>query len=91
MTSGNQVTAGGFVPAAGEGRALWFPGRLAVTSAGRDLRAMPSAAGQAPAVLRQPPGTGRDCDGAQPPANPGGGCPPMRQVRGAAVIGRRWS
>lgn len=43
MNSGNRVTASGFVLAAGEGQALWFPGSLTVTNAGGDLRAMPSA------------------------------------------------
>jgi hypothetical protein len=55
MNSGNQDTAGGLVPAAGERQALWFPGSLAVTSAGSDLRATPFAAEQAPAVRRPPP------------------------------------
>jgi hypothetical protein len=91
VNSGNQVTAGGFVPAAGEGQAFWSPDRLTVPKAGRDLRATPFAAGQAPAVPRQPPATGRDRDSAQPHANPGRACPPVGRVRDAAVIGRRWS
>ena len=91
MNSGNQVTAGGFVLAAGEGQALWFPDSLTVPKAGGDLRATLFAAGQPPAVPRQPPATGRDCYGAQPHANPGRACPPVGHVRGAAVIGRRWS
>ena len=91
MNSGNQVTAGGFVLAAGEDRAFWFLDSLTVPKADGDLRATPFAAGQAPAVPGQPPATGRDCDGAQPHADPGRSCPPVCHVRGAAVIGRRWS
>jgi hypothetical protein len=91
MNSGNQVTAGGLVPAAGEGQALWFPDSLTVTDAGSDLRAMPSAAGQAPAVRRPPPAAGRDRDGRQAHMNREGACPPVSQVRCAAVIGRRGS
>ncbi len=90
MTSGNQVTAGGFVLAAGEGQAFRSPDSLTVPKAGGDLRATPFAAGQAPAVPRQPPATCRDCDSAQPHANPGRSCPPMGHVRCAAVTGRRW-
>jgi hypothetical protein len=90
MTSGNQVTASGFMLAAGEGQALWFPDTLTITNVGSDLCAMPSA-GQSPAVRWQPPATGRNRYGTQPPANPGRGCPPMSQVRGPAAIGRRWS
>ena len=91
MNSGNQVTVGGFVLAAGEGQAFWFPDSLTVTNAGGDLCATPFAAGQAPAVPRQPPATGRDCYGAQPHADPGRSCPPVGHVRCAAVIRRRWS
>jgi hypothetical protein len=91
MNSGNQVTAGGFVPAAGEGQAFWSPDILTVPNAGSDLCATPFAAGQAPAVPGQPPATGHDCDGAQPHANPGPSCPPVGHVRCAAVIGRRGS
>ena len=91
MKPGNQVTAGGFVLAAGEGQAFWSLDSLTVPKAGGDLRATPFAAGQAPAVPRQPPATGRDCDSAQPPADPGRSCPPVCHVRGAAVIGRRGS
>ncbi len=91
MTSGNQVTAGGLVLAAGVGQALWFPASLTGSRAGGDLYATPSAAGSAPAVWWQSPATGRDRYGAQPPAKRGRGCPPLRQVRSAAVIGRRWS
>ena len=90
MNSGNQVTAGGVVLAAGEDRALWFLDTLTATNADSDLRAMPSV-GQPPAVPGQPPATGRDCYGAQPPANPGRARPPVGHVRGSAVIGRRWS
>ena len=79
------------MPAAGEGQALWFPGSLAGPKADGDLDSTLFAAGQAPAVPRQPPATGRDCDGAQPHANPGRSCPPVCHVRCAAVIGRRWS
>jgi hypothetical protein len=84
MNSGNQVTAGGFVLAAGEGQAFWFPGRLTVPNAGGDLRAMPSAGQLLPA-------TDCNCYRAQPPAKRGRACPPVSQVRGAAVIGRRGS
>ncbi len=91
MNSGNQVRAGGFVLAAGEGQAFWSPDGLTVPKDDGDLRATPFAAGQAPAVPRQPPATGRDCDSAQPHANPGRSCPPVSQVRCAAVIGRRGS
>ena len=91
MTSGNQVTAGGLVLAAGEGQAFWSPDSVTVPKAGRELRATPFAAGQARAVPRQPPATGRDCDSAQPHADPGRCCPPVGHVRCAAVIGRRWS
>ena len=90
MNSGNQVTAGGVVLAAGEDRALWFLDTLTATNAGSGLRAMPSV-GQPPAVRRPPPATGRDCYGTQPHANPGRARPPVGHVRGAAVIGRRWS
>ena len=90
MNSGNQVTAGGVVLAAGEDRALWFPGTLTATNAGSGLRAMPSA-GQPPAVPGQPPATDRDCYGTQPHTNPGRARPPVGHVRGAAVTGRRWS
>ena len=91
MNSGNQVTAGGFVLAAGEGQAFWSLDSLTVPKADGDLCATPFAAGQAPAVPRQPPATGRDCDSAQPHADPGRSCPPVGHVRCAAVIGRRWS
>ena len=90
MNSGNQVTAGGLVPAAGEGQALWFPDSLTVTNAGSDLRAIPSA-GQQPAVRRPPPATGRDRDGTQAHMNREGAFPPVSQVSRAAVIGRRGS
>jgi hypothetical protein len=90
MTSGNQVTAGGFVLAAGGGQALRFPDSLTVPNAGSDLRAVPSA-GLPPAIRRQPPATGRNRYGAQPPANPGRACPPMGHVKRAAVLGWRWS
>jgi hypothetical protein len=90
MNSGDQVTAGGLVPAAGEGQALWFSDSVTVTDAGSDLRAMPSA-GQPPAVRRQPPATGRDRYGTQAHMNREGACPPVSQVRCAAVIGRRGS
>lgn len=91
MNSGNQVTAGGFVLAAGEGQAFWSPDSLTVPNADGDLRATPFAAGQVPAVRRPPDATGRDCDSAQPHADPGRACPPVGHVRCAAVIGRRWS
>ena len=84
MNSGNQVTAGGFVLAAGEGQAFWLPDSLTVPNAGGDLRAMPSAGQLLPA-------TAGNCYGAQPHAKRGRGCPPVSQVRGAAVIGRRGS
>ena len=84
MNSGNQVTAGGLVLAAGEGQAFWFPDSLTVPNAGGDLRAMPSA-GQ---LLRA---TDCNCYRAQPHADPGRACPPAGQVRCAAVIGRRGS
>ena len=90
MNSGSQDTAGGFVPPAGAGQALWFPGSLTVTNAGSDLRAMP-AAGQPPAVRRQPPATVRNRYGTQPEVNRERACPPVSQVRCAAVIGRRGS
>ena len=90
MTSGNQVTAGGLVPAAGEGQTLWFPDSLAVTNAGSDLRAMPSA-GQPPAVRRTAPATDRNRYGTQAHMNREGACTPVSQVRCAAVIGRRGS
>ena len=76
MNSGNQVRAGGFVLAAGEGQAFWSLGSLTVPKAGGDLCTMP-------------PATGRDRDSAQPHANPGRSCPPVGHVRGSAVIGRR--
>ncbi|HLN68396.1 MAG TPA: hypothetical protein VK280_14115 [Streptosporangiaceae bacterium] len=53
-----------------------------------DLRAMPSA-GQPPAVRRQPPATDRDYFGEQAHAKRGRACPPMSQLRCAAVTGRR--
>jgi hypothetical protein len=90
MNPGNQDTASGFVPAAGEGQALWFPDSLTVTNAGSDLRAMPPAA-QPPAVRRQPPATGHNRYGTQPHMNRERACPPMSQMRRAAVIGRRGS
>ena len=90
MNSGNQVTASGFVRVAGEGQALWFPDSLTVTDIGSDLRAMPSA-GQPPAVRRQPPATERNRYGTQPHTNRERACPPVSQVKCAAVIGRRGS
>ena len=74
--------------AAGEDRALWFLDTLTATNAGSDLRAMPSA-GQPPAVRRQPPATDRDYFGEQAHAKRGRACPPMSQLRCAAVTGRR--
>jgi hypothetical protein len=90
MYSGNQDTASGFVLTAGEGQALWFPGSLTVTSAGIDPRAMPPA-GQPPAVRRQPSATDRNRYDTQPHMNRERACPPMSQVRRAAVIGRQES
>jgi hypothetical protein len=51
-----------------------------------DLRAMPSA-GQPPAVRRQRPATDRNRYSTQPHMNRERACPPMSQVRYAAVIG----
>jgi hypothetical protein len=91
MTSGNQVTTSGFVLAADVGQASWLPDSLTGPQAGGDLYATPPAAGPAPAVWWQPPAAECDCHGGQPPAKRGRGCPPMRQVRDPAVIGRRGS
>jgi hypothetical protein len=91
MDFGNQVTAGGFVPAAGEGQALWFPGSLAGPEADGDLDSTLFAAGQVPTVPRQQPAAGHDSYGVQPLAYLGRVRPPICHVTGAAVIGRRWS
>ena len=56
MKPGNQVTAGGFVLAAGEGQAFWSLDSLTVPNAGSDLRATPS-----------PPGSHRPSGGSRPP------------------------
>jgi hypothetical protein len=88
LKSGNQATAGGLVPAAGDGQALCFPVTVTVTGAGLGLCAMPSA-GQPAAVRRQPPATGRDDYGEQAHAKRGRACPPMSQVRCAEAIWRR--
>jgi len=59
------------------------------------LRATPFAAGQALALRRQPPATGRDSciafTGAQPHANWQRACPPIRYASRATLIQRRWS
>lgn len=80
MKPGNQVTVRSFVLAVGEGQVLWFADSPTVPKAGGDLCATLFAAGQAPAVPRQPHSTGRDCGGAQPHANPGRACPPICHV-----------
>jgi hypothetical protein len=43
MTSGNQVTAGGFVQPAGGGQALRFPGSLTATSADGEVKCLSGA------------------------------------------------
>ena len=53
MTSGNQVTAGGFVPGAGEGQAFWSPDSVTVPKAGRDPRATPEPSCACPGVQRR--------------------------------------
>jgi hypothetical protein len=91
MSSGNQVTSDSFVLADDTGQASWFVNTLTETKVGNGRRATRIAAGQAPAVPPQPPAIGRNCHGAQPYTNRDRACPPMRYVKYAAVIWRRWS
>ena len=58
MTSGNQVTADGFVPGAGEGQAFWSPDSVAVQGRprpARDAGAVMRVSGGAKAIHDDPP------------------------------------